>query len=189
MNGLPPPTGARYAASHPVVIRATNPAFLHPDRSSRNDPPLCARCRRSGARGSQASRGQSAGLRRSALRASSSGPRVGPVGVAARANARLRRETDRGRSRSVWRIRPPGRNPSRAFARTSKATASPELRSHRMARLSPGRHGRGMGHGSRRAHRPGDARPSAGEWRSASGGSRAGASRVGRASPRAKEDL
>ena len=32
MNGLPPPTGARYAASHPVVFRATNPVVRDPDR-------------------------------------------------------------------------------------------------------------------------------------------------------------
>ena len=46
-----------------------------------------------------------------------------------------------------------------------------------------------MGHGSRRTHRPGDARPSAGERRSASGGGGAGTNRAGRPCSRAKEDL
>ena len=81
------------------------------------------------------------------------------------------------------------RDPPRACRRTAKVSGTAELRFRGLARLSSGRHGRGLGHGSRRTHRPGDARPSADERRLASGGGGVGANRVGRACPRAKEDL
>jgi hypothetical protein len=55
-------------------------------------------------------------------------------------------------------------------------------------RAVSGRRGCGLGHGSQRTHRPGDARPLAGERRPASGG-RVGADRVGRPCTRAKEDF
>jgi hypothetical protein len=59
----------------------------------------------------------------------------------------------------------------------------------RLADLSSGRHGRGVGHGSRRTHRPGNARPPAIERRPASLGDSAGANWPGSPCTRAKEDL
>lgn len=103
-------------------------------------------------------------------------------------NSTARSPNWRDRSASIRRcsgIRPPGGNPPRACARTSKIAVSSELRSRRLAGVFSGRHGRGMGHGSRRTYRPGNARPSQDERRFASDCGGAGANRVHLAESRA----
>jgi hypothetical protein len=148
MNGFPPPTGARHAPSHLAVFRATSPPVLDPDRSGRDDPPLCARCRRSGSRRGQASCEQSVGLRRSALRASPSGWRAGPVGIAAGTNGRLRRATDRGRFGAVRRL---CAAPPRTRRGAAKVSGTAALRFGGLAHQPSCWHRRGLGHGSRRS--------------------------------------
>ena len=69
------------------------------------------------------------------------------------------------RQRRLRRLCATGSDPPRTCRRTAKISGPAEFRTGRLARLPSGRHGRGMGHGSRRAHRPGDARPSADEQR------------------------
>ena len=141
---------------------------------------------------SQAAREQPAGLRRSALRCFAI-----PAACWTRPSRRPQpmlafvAQTDRRADPALFgEYAPPGPKPAASMrVELQRLPAPPELRSRRLARLPSGRHGRGMGHGSRRTHRPGDARPSAGERRPASGGGGAGANRVGRACPGAKEDL
>ena len=74
----------------------------------------------------------------------------------------------------------------RTCGRVAKIPLPAEFRVGRLAGLSPGRYGRGMGHGPRRTHRPGDACPSAGERRPASGCGGAGANWPGRPCTRAR---
>ena len=139
--------------------------------------------------GSEASREQSAGIRRSVVRASPSRWRAGPVGVAARTYARLRRETNRGRFGTVRRLRAAGPDPPRTCRRVAKISVTAAFRFCGLAHLPSCWHRRGVGHGSRRTHRPGDARPSAIEQGSPPGGGGAGANRVGCPCTRTKEDF
>ena len=84
---------------------------------------------------------------------------------------------------------PPGRDAPRAFARTPKVPGPPQLRSRRLACVPSDRHGCRLGHGSRRAHRPGDARPSPGEQRPSAFGDGVGADRAGRPCTGTEENL
>ena len=176
--------------SHPAVLRATHPPVRHPDRSRRDGPALCARAptiwRSSGQSGARAI-GLGFAVQLCALR--HPGRVLDPAESPPAADARLRRAAARRRSGAVRRLRAPGPDPPRARRRTAKLSAPAELRPGRLARLPSGRRGRGVGHGSRRTHRPGDARPSADERRLASAGGGAGADRAGRPCARAKEDL
>ena len=113
MNGFPPPTGARHAPSHPVVFRATNSVVRYPDRSSRDDPPLCARCRRSGPR---RERGVARAIgwdspfsfARFAIRVGVLDPSESPPAPM----LAFVGETDRGRSGAVRRLRAAGTRPA-----------------------------------------------------------------------------
>ena len=84
---------------------------------------------------------------------------------------------------------PPGRDATRAFARTPKVPGSPKLRSRRLACVPSDRHGCRLGHGSRRAHRPSDARPSPREQHPSAFGGGVGAHRVGRPCSGTQENL
>ncbi len=113
MNELPPPTGARYAPSHPVVFRATNPAVRDPDRLRRDGPPLRARRRRSGARPDEATVDQPARIRRPAMPPPVSRPRLGPAEQPPESDDRLRGRSDR---RAVRRCSPTTRSGIRPAA-------------------------------------------------------------------------
>jgi hypothetical protein len=189
MNGAPPPTGARHARPHPAVFRATNSAVLYSDRHGRHGKALRARRRRSRHCPRPAACQQPTRFRHPALCPPPSRARAGPNRVAAFADARFRRAADRCRSGAVRRIRPPGGDAPRAFARTPKIPGPPKLRSRRMACVPSDQHGCRLGHGSRRAHRPGDARPSPREQHPSAFGDGVGANRAGRPCPGTQENL
>ena len=89
----------------------------------------------------------------------------------------------------ICRLRIPGSDPQGARGRVAAASPPAELRAGRLAGLPAGGHGRCVGHRSRRADRPGNARPSA-DYQCASARScRAGADRIVGSGARSKEDL
>ena len=129
-------------------------------------------------------------IRRPALPPSASGARAGPDRAAAGGDDRFRGEADRCRSAAVRRLCATGSDPPRACCSNCKGTwaceASVSTDWRACLRV---RHGRRLGHGSRRAHRPGDARPSPREQHPSAFGGGAGAHRAGRACTGAKENL
>ena len=153
--------------SHPAVFRATHPPVRHPDRSRRDGQALCAQRRRSGcSSGPSGARSIGLGFAVQLCLLRYPGQGAGPgehppeamivfvaqqLGVSIQplfADYALRDQTRREHAVEL-----------------QKLSAPAELRAGRLAGLPAGGHGRGVGHGSRRADRPGDARPSADDQR------------------------
>ena len=145
--------------------------------------------RRSGARTGQAACEQPAGLRRSALRASPSGPACWTVEQPPAAMIAFVAQQLGGRPALFADYAQRDQTRREHAVELQRYLGLRQLRVGGLARLPSGGRRRGLGHGSRRTHRPGDARPSADERRLASGGGGVGANRAGRASPGAKENL
>ena len=164
--------------------------FAIPTDPGRDGEALRAQRRRPGPRPGQAARESTGWASPSSFASCGIPAGAGSGRAAARGDARLR-----GANSSAYRPRcspttRAGTRPAASMPLELQRHPGPaQLRAGRLARLPSGRRGRGMGHGSRRTHRPGDARPSADEQRAAAGGGGAGADRAGRACPRAQEDL
>ena len=169
MNGLPPPTGARHAPLAPCCPPSNEPGCSRSrpitSEMARHyvlgaDDLALVRARR---RVDQPARLRRPAMRCSAILAAAWDPAEQPPEQMIAFVAQSDRRVDPALFADYAQRDQTRREHVR---RTAKVPGSAELRARRLARLPSGRRGRGVGHGSRRAHRPGDARSSASEQRS-----------------------